>query len=119
MNALPDGAPWNGPGNVVCPCCGQPMRATDMAAYVSALPVGGKRSRRLLACLARRFGRYVHTEVLIASMYGDEPSGGPLNAGNTVSVLVYHLRPKLAPYGLTIEGRMGSDRGRRLTWSRQ
>ncbi len=60
--------------------------------------------RRLAKLLARRFGRWVSTDELIAAAYGDRPDGGPENAKNAVKAHISNIRRKLAPHGIAIAG---------------
>lgn len=55
---------------------------------------------RLVADLARHRRRY-HSD-LVETLYWDDPNGGPLNAGNSVSVLLCSARAKLAAQGIAL-----------------
>ncbi len=102
--------------SAVRPCCGQTMRAppVDAVQFVEQLPIGGTHAPRLIARLARNFGLYIPEDVLVDSVYANEPDGGPLSARNVVAVLTCRLNPRLAPHGLKIESITGV--GRRLKW---
>ncbi len=64
----------------------------------------GTIERRLAGLLARRYGRWVSTEALIAAAYGDRPDGGPEKAANAIKAHIHAIRRKLKPHGITIAG---------------
>lgn len=85
-----------------CPTCGQPVAGSRMPVeMLLEMRIGGKR-RRLLTELVRAYPKPVTRDALIASLYGDDPNGGPLCAEEIINILVSHLRKQLGPLGWTI-----------------
>jgi hypothetical protein len=62
----------------------------------------GRIERSIIEYLVDRFGRSTPTVSLVNAAYGDDPNGGPDNAGNVIKAHVLHLNRKLRPYGLRI-----------------
>jgi hypothetical protein len=75
----------------------------------------GPMQRRIAVALARRFERWTSTEQLVAAVYSGRPDGGPADADGAVAVMTSHLRRRLTPVGLAIEGVPYT--GRRMVWA--
>jgi|KBSMisStaDraftv2_1062788.scaffolds.fasta_scaffold31684_7 DNA-binding response OmpR family regulator len=88
---------------------GTGMPSSEPLAIVERI-VLGRIQRNVAIALAVRFGRWTSTEQLVAAAWGDQSSGGPLNANKVIDVVVYNLRRKLKLTGLAIEGAPYSGR---------
>jgi hypothetical protein len=54
----------------------------------------------VLELLVRRHTLSNHQ--IVEAVYADDPNGGPENAIGALEAQMYHIRKKLAPYGVTI-----------------
>lgn len=70
------------------------------------------RARDVILRLSQARGSPVHTDSLIDFVYGDEPSGGPINAAAVLANVISQIRPKIRPLGWLIIAENG--RGYRL-----
>ena len=68
----------------------------EVTANGRALELGGGRQRALLAVLALRAGQVVSTDVLVESLWGDQP---PPTAHKALQGLISQLRRALSPLG--------------------
>jgi hypothetical protein len=70
----------------------------------------GRNEKRALESMIRAYPHAVTHEQMIATLYGDNPQGGPVNTDDVVRITVRRLCRKLTPYGWTIP--MGERGGR-------
>jgi hypothetical protein len=104
------------PAPIRCPTCGH-LLGRDPRPVIEALRDNTIRFA-MLEALASRFGEWIRIPALELMLYGHRGDGGPLTSRKTLSVYANVLRPRLRPYGLTIEGmRSGEHSGAyRLRW---
>lgn len=88
----------------VCPCCGQSVRAANLA--VLALACGlNERETRILRKIWHGHGKPVQSGELVRVMYEDDPDGGPTMPYIQLRKSIHHIRRKLAGSGVTIENK--------------
>lgn len=83
--------------------------AVRARAIVEEIPLG-RRQRRIVELYLKRFGRWVSTDALLDVLWDDDPDGGPVTARQTLAVQIHHIRRRLRPHGLTIEGHSSGNR---------
>lgn len=62
----------------------------------------GRIQAQIFELLWEAGNRPVRVESLVAAIYGSDPNGGPTHAAKGIHVMVWMLRRRLAPFGLTI-----------------
>lgn len=100
-----------------CPCCGQSWPAStkhDVKRLIASNNFTGM-ERRILECFAGRFGQWITATTIANTVYACDPNGGPLNAENSINVLIHRMRPKLVGFPLALETR--NRVGRRMVWN--
>lgn len=100
---------------IPCPCCGQLVARQSVGEVIRDVrlpPI----QKRMLEVLAASMGQLIPADRLVDVAYGDDPEGGPLDARNCVASHIKRLKPKIAAYGLAIEGKQNGS-GRRLVWA--
>jgi hypothetical protein len=67
-------------------------------------------SDRVLRALFVAGERGITTREIVDEVYADRVDGGPLHADVSVRIAIFHLRPRIAPFGATIvsEGGKGA-----------
>ena len=78
-------------------------------AIVEDIPLG-RRQRRIVDLFVARFGRWTSTETLREAVWADDPEGGPASARQTLAAQIHHIRRRLGPHGLTIQGHSSGNR---------
>ena len=91
---------------VHCPCCNTLIESLDVEdlAFIALSPL----ERRIVEALISSYPRLVTRDYIIDQMYWDDPDGGPLDAYNTMHVVMMKVRRKLSKFGWTISrGKQG------------
>jgi len=94
-----------------CPCCGQATETLDRQAltYLDLSP----RQRDVVEDLVRCYPRTSTLAAIRDRVYANDPNGGPLHA-NTISVLIWRMRPTLNAAGWDIRSKGQRPGGIRL-----
>ena len=85
-----------------CPCCGSELTGAPVNTVLGVELTGTQ--RRILEYLVRAYPHSMSRERLAGLVYADHPDGGPINAGNVISVMLHKMRPKLEAIGWTAGG---------------
>ena len=87
---------------MLCPCCGSRIERPD-------LPIDGlnhirltPKQRDILGVIVESYPKPVTAELLIETLYGGDPNGGPLTVRNVLAVHVSRIRGIIEPYGWTV-----------------
>ncbi|QYA11710.1 helix-turn-helix domain-containing protein [Rhizobium sp. AB2/73] len=103
----------------VCSCCGSEVNNPSLLLVIDEIGLS-KQEGRLLEVVWRANGNPVMPERALASMYADDPNGGPEPGRKgylAFKVTLCHLRKKLRDYGVWIEN-IGYRQGYRLVLDR-
>lgn len=86
---------------MLCPCCNQSVdQPPPVDSLTAVLAPHGHVSRRILELLSGAYPRAIAGPRLTELVYENDPDGGP--EGNSMQVVIWHLRKKIEPYGWTI-----------------
>ncbi|TPL40634.1 hypothetical protein [Mesorhizobium sp. B2-4-6] len=97
-----------------CKHCGQLVDGFDAEAVIFRAKFSHLQAR-IFRCIAGGNGQFVGWQFIAMKAYADDPLGGPDNAANVITAMIFRMRRKLRELGVTIEGHKGGDGGYRIS----
>jgi hypothetical protein len=85
----------------VCPCCGHPVPPTDVLGILTPF-------RQRIFVLVQQAGTAgINATDLAEVLYANARNGGPVNAGQVVSITKKLINQQIAKFGIKIESKLG------------
>lgn len=83
-----------------CECCGHPLPDDSVLGALTPL------QRRVFTAIKRAGRAGIPSRELMDIVYANDPTGGPAST-NIIAVVARQMKDRLAPFGLTLRGRVG------------